>query len=115
MWGFPGSSAGKESACNAADLGLIPGLGRFPGERKDNPLQYSGLENSMDMYSPWGSQSRKGLTFTFTGVSFKDDSIQGFTESYRELYFSPFGFVFEFDTFHVEQHLARNGPFPLEL
>ena len=40
-------SAGKESACNAGDLGLIPGLGRSPGEGKDYPLQYSGLEKSM--------------------------------------------------------------------
>ena len=46
--GFPDSSAGKESACNAGDLGLIPGLGRSPGEGKGYPLQYSGLENSMD-------------------------------------------------------------------
>ena len=42
------SSVGKESACNAGDLGLIPGLGRSPGEGKGYPLQYSGLENSMD-------------------------------------------------------------------
>ena len=41
-------SAGKESACNAGDLGLILGLGRSPGEGKGYPLQYSGLENSMD-------------------------------------------------------------------
>ena len=47
-WGFPCGSAGKESACNAGDLGLIPGLGRSPGEGKDYPLQYSGLENSVD-------------------------------------------------------------------
>ena len=46
--GFPGGSAGKESVCNAGDLGLIPGLGRSPGEGKGYPLQYSGLENSMD-------------------------------------------------------------------
>ena len=46
--GFPCSSAGKESACNEADLGLIPGLGRSLGEGKGYPLQYSGLENSMD-------------------------------------------------------------------
>ena len=39
-------SAGKESACYAGDLGLIPGLGRSPGEGKGYPLQYSGLENS---------------------------------------------------------------------
>ena len=46
--GFPCGSAGKESACNVGDLGLIPGLGRSPGEGKGYPLQYSGLENSMD-------------------------------------------------------------------
>ena len=45
---FPCGSAGKESACNAEDLGLIPGLRRSPGEGNDYPLQYSGLENSMD-------------------------------------------------------------------
>ena len=45
--GFPCGSAGKESICNAGDLGLIPGLGRSPGEGKGYPLQYSGLENSM--------------------------------------------------------------------
>ena len=45
--GFPYGSAGKESACNARDLGSIPGLGRSPGEGKGCPLQYSGLENSM--------------------------------------------------------------------
>ena len=46
--GFPDGSAGKESACNVGDLGSIPGLGRSPGEEKGYPLQYSGLENSMD-------------------------------------------------------------------
>ena len=46
--GFPGGSAGKESACNAGDLGLISGLGRSPGEGNGYPLQYSGLEDSMD-------------------------------------------------------------------
>ena len=46
--GLPGSSAGKESACNAGDLGSIPGLGRSPGEGNAYPFQYSGLENSMD-------------------------------------------------------------------
>ena len=46
--GFPDSSVDRESACNAGDLGSIPGLGRSPGEGKGNPLQYSGLENSMD-------------------------------------------------------------------
>ena len=46
--GFPCGSAGKESTCNVGDLGSIPGLGRSPGDRKGYPLQYSGLENSMD-------------------------------------------------------------------
>ena len=45
---FPGGSDGKKSACNAGDLGSIPGLGRYPGEANSHPLQYPGLENSMD-------------------------------------------------------------------
>ena len=46
--GFPGGSDGKESACIAGDLNLIPGLGRSPGEGNGYPLQYSHLENSRD-------------------------------------------------------------------
>ena len=46
--GFPCGSAGKESACHAGNLGLIPGLGRSTGGGNGNPLQYSGLENSVD-------------------------------------------------------------------
>ena len=46
--GSPGSSNGKESACNAGDLGSIPGLGRSSGEGNGNALQYSCLENPMD-------------------------------------------------------------------
>ena len=45
---IPGGSDGKESACSAGDLDLIPGLGRSPGEGNSNPLQFSCLENSMD-------------------------------------------------------------------
>ena len=48
LWGFPGGSDGKESACSVEDLGLIPGLGRCPGEENGNPLQYSCLGNLMD-------------------------------------------------------------------
>ena len=55
--GFPGSSESKESACNAGDLGLIPGLGRSPGEGNGNPLQYCCLENSMDR--PQGRRVRR--------------------------------------------------------
>ena len=46
--GFLGGLVGKESTCNAGDLGLIPGLGRCPGEGNGYPLQYTGPKNSMD-------------------------------------------------------------------
>ena len=46
--GSPGDSDGKESACNAGDLGSIPGSGRFPGKGNGYPLQYACLENSID-------------------------------------------------------------------
>ena len=58
--GFPGSSDGKESACNAGDTGSIPGLGRSPGEGNGNPLQYSCLKNPMEIFhgeEPDGLQS----------------------------------------------------------
>ena len=48
LGGFPGGSDGKESACNAEDPGLIPGLGRSPGEGNGNPLHYSCPQNPMD-------------------------------------------------------------------
>ena len=48
IMGFPCGSVGKESTCNAGDLDLIPGLGKSPEEGNGYPLQYSGLENSMD-------------------------------------------------------------------
>ena len=59
-------SAGKESACNVGDLASIPGLGRPPGEGKGYPLQYSGLENSMDCIVHGITKSRMRLSsFTF--------------------------------------------------
>ena len=60
--GSPCSSAGKESACNVGDLGLIPGLGRSPGERKGYLLQYSGLELSMDCIVHGVAKSQTGLS-----------------------------------------------------
>ena len=51
--GFPGSSDGNESACNAGDLGLIPVSGRSPGGGNGSPLQYSCLENPMDRGAWW--------------------------------------------------------------
>ena len=53
--GFPGGSAGKESACNAGDPGLIPRLGKFPREENGHPLQYSCLENFMDRGDWWAT------------------------------------------------------------
>ena len=53
--GFPHSSVGKESACNAGDLCLIPGLERSPREGKGYLLQYSDLENSMDRGAWWAT------------------------------------------------------------
>ena len=60
---FPGGSEGKESACNAGDLGSVYRLGRSLGEGNDYPLQYSCLENPMDRgalagYSPWNHKER---------------------------------------------------------
>ena len=67
--GFPGGSAGKESACNAGDLGLISGLGRSPGEGNSYPLQYSGLENSMDYIVHGVAKSQTRLRdFHFLGT-----------------------------------------------
>ena len=60
--GFPCGSAGKESTCNVGDLGLIPGLGRSPGEGKGYPFQYAGLENSMDCTVYGVAKSRTWLS-----------------------------------------------------
>ena len=59
--GFACGSAGKESTCNVGDLGSIPGLGRSPGEGKGYPLQYSGLENTMDRIVRGVAKSRTRL------------------------------------------------------
>ena len=64
---FEGGSDGEESACNAADLGSVPGLGRFPGEGNGDPLQYSCLENPTDR--PWGrkeSDATERLTLSLS-------------------------------------------------
>ena len=79
--GFPGGSEGKESACNAGNLGSIAGSGRSPEEGNGNPLQYSCLENSMDWEAWQVKVQRVGYdwvtnTFTFIG---KEDQIKLFT------------------------------------
>ena len=65
--GFPGGSEVKASACNAGDLGSIPGLGRSPGEGNGNPLQYSCLENPMDGGAWWATVH--GVTKSWTRLS----------------------------------------------
>ena len=62
--GFPGGSEVKASACNAGDLGSIPGLGRSPGEGNGNPLQYSCLKNPMDGGAWWGTVHRVAKSWT---------------------------------------------------
>ena len=66
--GFPCGSAGKESGCNAGVLGLILGLGISSGEGKGYPLQYSGLENSMEESMGWQRVRHNSVTFTFTFI-----------------------------------------------
>ena len=68
---FPGGSDGKASAYNVGDPGSIPGLGRSPGERNGNPLQYSCLENlhgqrNLVSYSPWGCKELDMTDFHFS-------------------------------------------------
>ena len=77
--GFPCGSVGKESACNAGDLGLIPGVGRSLGGGHGNPLQYSCLENanrqwSLVVYSPWScKESDKTDQYTVLNVLFQTE------------------------------------------
>ena len=66
--GFPGGSGGKESDCSVGDLSSIPGLGRSSGEGNGNPLQYSGLENSMDRGAWWATVH--GVTKSQTQLSY---------------------------------------------
>ena len=71
--GFPGGSDDKESTCSTGDLGSIPGLGRSPGEGNSYPLQYSGLENSMDR-GAWGAIVH-GVAMSLTQLSKHASSI----------------------------------------
>ena len=103
LMGFPGGSAGKESACSAGDLGSIPGLGRSPGEGKGYPLQCSGLENPVDCMVPGVAKSRTLLSgFHFTSTF----SLQNSTDravlkrgsqclsNFRFMYLASLGFSF---------------------
>ena len=83
VFGFPGSSGGKESACSVGGMGSIPGSGRCAGGGHGNPLQYSCLENSMDGGAWWATVHRvaKNLVqlsdFHFTSVVFTKDRLWG--------------------------------------
>ena len=74
--GFPCGSAGKESTCNAGDLGSTPGLGRSPGEGKGYPFQYSGLEHSMDYTVHGVTKSQTQLSDFHFPFPFVEKTIQ---------------------------------------
>ena len=78
IMGFPGGSNGKESTCYVGDLGSIPGLGRFPGEGNNYPLQCSGLENSTD---------RGAWQVTVHGVTKSWTWLRNFQDDYKALFF----------------------------
>ena len=111
--GFPCGSAGKESACNATDLGLISGLGRSPGEGKGFALQYSGLENSMDcrVYgfteldtTEWLSISKNFETITPLVVLLKSSVLFWVLTPYIS---SPFFFLEIYRLFSLSSEIGR--------
>ena len=77
--GFPCGSAGEESACNGGDVGSIHGLERSPGEGKGYPLQYSGLEHSMDCIVYGVAKSQTQLS-DFHSYEFKDYLVNFYRE-----------------------------------
>ena len=86
VMGFPGGSDSKGSACNAGDLGLIPGSGSYPGEGNGDPLQYSSLENSMDRGAWWAIVH--GVTKSWTLLSdFHDTMVyqKNLSENQKEI------------------------------
>ena len=89
--GFPGGSADKESACNAGDLGSTPGLGRPPGEGSGFPLQYSGLENSMDCIVHGLAKSQTRLS-NFHFHSFFMSKVEDGRQEIRQPYLSGVAF-----------------------
>ena len=89
--GFPWESAGKESACNAGDLSSIPELGRSPGEGKGSPLQYSGLENSMEFIVHGVTKSQTRLSdFHFLWASLVVETVKNLP-AMQETWVQPLG------------------------
>ena len=88
---FPGSSDGKDSACNAGDLGLIPGVGRYPGGGHSNPLRYSYLENgqgSLAGYSPWGCKESH-MTEQLSTAQCSSQTKSGFADTVEVMVSNP--------------------------
>ena len=110
----------NESACNAGDLGSIAGLGRSPGEEKGYPLQYSGLENSMDSIEHGVAKSRTHLsTFHFQFHPSRMDwfdllAIQGILKSLLQHPFSKAS-ILKCSTFFIVQLVAQLGKNPLAM
>ena len=91
---FPGGSVGKESAYSVGDLGSIPGLGRSPGEGKGYPLQYYGLENSMDcidhgVTKSWTQLSDFHLHKPFSSVQFSCSVVSDSLRSHESQHTRP--------------------------
>ena len=107
---WPNSSGGKESACNAGDPGSIPGLRRSPGEGNSYPLQYSGLENSMDYIVHGVAKSRTQLSdfhFSLSNVITLSESWFGTWELEAIL------FIFFFFVADIRCFLSCNNCFKL--
>ena len=85
--GFPGGLDGKESACNAGDLGSIPGLGRSPREGKGYPLQYSGLENPMDCIVHGVAESWTQLSDFHMHLVYEYKQIYVYWDGYSKIFY----------------------------
>ena len=91
--GFPGGSDGKESARNAGDLGLIPGLGRSPREGNGYPLQYSCLENSMDRGKEQGKRDEVAYVEVFILLHQEKESQRATIFRHGDLRENPVGYL----------------------
>ena len=107
--GLPCSSAGKESACNARDAGLIPRLGRSLGEGKGYPLQYSGLENSLDCIVHGVAKSQTWLSNFHFKFTLLNCILISFTVKIVEIVFFSL-LVFNF-FFFLTNWAIRDSPF----
>ena len=98
--GFPSSSDGKVSACNAGDLGSIPGLGGCPGEGNGSPFRYSSLENSMDGGALYATVH--GIAKSRTRLSNFTGSLDKPVSSAEKANWQPFYLIWHEDMFHIK-------------